>query len=996
MVKRALQKDKNSYKPLLECVVELITKITEESGDNLIDFSEYLFVLPTREAARLFREKIAETFMEQGGVLSLNTVQPEYFLYTPIENKLPLSQVKNMELWNQALSLVGDDSKEVLFKNNIWRENFDSISWRIGVCKIFQNLRKDVALEKALSCGDFAASIREKLAEGLPFELNNQYLSLAEKLEEYLIFEEKYSELKGVKYCDEADLILHNIHRTTLADNKIKKIILLDTCELKQAVIYALNNLDGVEVELYLNVSEDELSLFDEAGHVKISESSRLAIDIDLKKQVALYDKPIDMANKIFAIIRENINYLPTCIGVLSPEIIPYLEFLTDDFNLKSQGKKIMLYAPQSLKLSNCPWAKLLAEIFNLNSVNIGFEKIAQMIRNGLISNYFSHKIENFDCGEVLRKLDELQSNHLLDSLDMLENFIEKEVKKDSAFEFDKTVLTVITEILNIIRNWQKQISDSLNMILTAWQILSEIGEANDLENLEFYNSELELEELKLLVQELASLDNNKLQLEMFKFFLQEKTLEIKGDNGDTIDLSGFLELSWSCDKNLLIAGMNEENFNCAESTDMFLPENLREIFGFTAQKNRHATDIYRFYALNKAHKLGIMIGRSNNAGDKLKAAKLLFYCEDEELPQLCDLIFSGKLYEDMKPKVNGSENKYFPYQVKFENFDKNKISVTEINNYLRCPFDFYMKNIKFVQELNDRHLELENNQIGTILHKVLEIFCRIGGLAQMSYTEMRNHLYSIFDRLIVQEYLGKYQNSLVDIQLENLREMLKNFALRQIDYMQNKSNYSVAAVEKSFAIPLGEFFPHADEKFKNIFFKGKIDRIDTFYENGRKIIQIFDYKSSSKVVNPFNAHIGFEAKDLKDIPPWQLLEIGENLTDLVIDKWSKATQYTFFNVQLPLYMAIVKRNLIPGIDVGDAELRTAYFNLHINFELTRIENFNYCNLFVAGAEEIFFKAVEKIFFEREFWPPNSGLNAEILKKLKDVKLEDFEVQGEK
>ena len=161
MIIRALQKDKNHYKPLLSCAADLVKNLAETElntnfmQDEFIDFSNYLFVLPTQEAARIFREKITETFEHCGGVLSLKTVLPEYFLYSKVEGKTSISQIQAMELWYQAISDFKPNNDHGIFKNHVWEKNSDNITWKLGVCKNFQHLRKDVALEKALSCQEF-------------------------------------------------------------------------------------------------------------------------------------------------------------------------------------------------------------------------------------------------------------------------------------------------------------------------------------------------------------------------------------------------------------------------------------------------------------------------------------------------------------------------------------------------------------------------------------------------------------------------------------------------------------------------------------------------------------------------------------------------------------------------------------------------------------------------------------------------------------------------
>ena len=112
-----------------------------------------------------------------------------------------------------------------------------------------------------------------------------------------------------------------------------------------------------------------------------------------------------------------------------------------------------------------------------------------------------------------------------------------------------------------------------------------------------------------------------------------------------------------------------------------------------------------------------------------------------------------------------------------------------------------------------------------------------------------------------------------------------------------------------------------------------------------------------------------------------------------LFNRKTQANQYCFKDVQLPLYLSMLTKNLLPQIDTTNAKFRVAYFCLGVNKDISGIYNFDECHLFQHDAETILFKTVEKIFFEQKFWPPNFKTNykAEVLQMLGQVSLEDFE-----
>ena len=65
---------------LLESAIRKIAEKFSFKDNTPADFARTLFVLPTAEAGRLFREKAAVFFREHGGVMQLQTLLPEQLL----------------------------------------------------------------------------------------------------------------------------------------------------------------------------------------------------------------------------------------------------------------------------------------------------------------------------------------------------------------------------------------------------------------------------------------------------------------------------------------------------------------------------------------------------------------------------------------------------------------------------------------------------------------------------------------------------------------------------------------------------------------------------------------------------------------------------------------------------------------------------------------------------------------------------------------------------
>lgn len=970
---KALQKNCETYQPLMETLLELIDELVlhdsnlKKSG-AIIDFSEYIFVLPAKEAARLFREKVAEKYIEFGGVLSLKTVQPEYFLYEATDKKL-LSQVQIFNIWNNILANFDENLAPAIFSNQALSKNLDNMAWRLNMCEILHALRKEIALEQASSVSDFFQHILS--IKDLDHQKNQILHTLSEKLEQYLTLETEFIQQKGENCVDEADLILHNLKRNVLSDKKVKKVILIDCSELKLSVIKALENLKNIDVELYLNTSLKELQLFDNYGRAQAKMAQELTINIDFQKQVRLYAKPSQMAKKIAQMISESPQNCPSYIGVLDAEITPSLEFLLKQQNLS-------VYSPKSYKLSNLVWTKLFLQLVGFNKEVLNFEDIANAIRNGLYINYLvNSKLVN-DYAKLLRDCDNLQKEHLLTDSKNLEQFVQ--AKSDKYSE--------LVAVLNNLQMIRQRIASSENIILETWQIVSEIGILNNLENLDLYLAELEIDALKKIISEVLEIENRDFRLEIFKYLIRTRQVESKGDNESAIDLTGFLEILWREDKKIILAGFNEENFNVSEANDLFLPESLREYLNFTCQNDRHASDIYHFYALTKAHEVAILVGKNNEKGDYLRPSRLLFYLESETLIKACGWIFSNQLDEVMVS--NGVDKSYLPYQVNLTKAAKPKISVSAIKKYLTCPFQYYLENVLNANQLDDRNLEMDRAQIGSLLHKVLEYFGKLPNLKNIKISELDNFLRTQLQRLIRQEYFGNTQNSLIDIQIDNMEQILHNFAITQLEFMENKIDYQILATEKKFCFECRELIPNLDtELTPKVIFSGVIDRIDRYIEDGQIVYEIIDYKSSTKSKTPLGAHINLLNFDkVTDENSWKIFPIPNTLN-------AKEEAFEFLDLQLIIYRLILLNNLVENLTIEqEAVIRVAYCNLSLDFDACNFIRFADAQLFDVQALEITKRILERIYNKHIFWPPKlkGGYEAKYQEILGKVELSDFEI----
>ena len=152
----------------------------------------------------------------------------------------------------------------------------------------------------------------------------------------------------------------------------------------------------------------------------------------------------------------------------------------------------------------------------------------------------------------------------------------------------------------------------------------------------------------------------------------------------------------------------------------------------------------------------------------------------------------------------------------KLMSFLKNKLvlSYTHMNDFLACPFSFYLK---YILKLNP-YEETFNTIIGTIFHKILELKDE----EEFDYDYTFQHIIKDYDFSSKEEML-----------LQNLKEEFRN-TLNLLQEREKFTELKEREFEKEIIVPMNEKIP--------VTFKGKIDAL--YYNSESKIFKIIDYKS--------------------------------------------------------------------------------------------------------------------------------------------------------
>lgn len=179
---------------------------------------------------------------------------------------------------------------------------------------------------------------------------------------------------------------------------------------------------------------------------------------------------------------------------------------------------------------------------------------------------------------------------------------------------------------------------------------------------------------------------------------------------------------------------------------------------------------------------------------------------------------------EGVISKYNGKLESYSTMSV-VDDFVKNKLTVSFLETFKTCP---YAALLGYIYGIEPAEVDMKARNIGTYMHKVLELYYRNFIGKKVIYDEAL--LVRTMDMI-------KKTNEYADVygfELENIESYIKDFIVFDEERMKN-SNYIVKEVEKMITIDVD------GHKIK-----GKIDRVDEDTLSGKLLV--LDYKKSNYV----------------------------------------------------------------------------------------------------------------------------------------------------
>lgn len=349
----------------------------------------------------------------------------------------------------------------------------------------------------------------------------------------------------------------------------------------------------------------------------------------------------------------------------------------------------------------------------------------------------------------------------------------------------------------------------------------------------------VELEFAKDFYQAIECIEKYELEVLPATFFrllrnlVGRNAVPFKGEPLQGLQIMGPLETRALDFDNLVILSCNEGIFPRHNSSESFIPPELRKGFGLPTHEYQDALWAYYFYRLIQRCE-NVWLVYNTSVQQKMNS------CEESRYIKQLELHFGVKIHRYVAKSTILEAKDTTEIAKTQEDIDilkSTRLSATALQKYLSCPVQFYYSKIKKLSNEDEVNETLDAGLIGSVLHESIEeIYSgkeRITKdflsecLKKESYAEVvRRH---IMDNLKCIEISGRnlIYESLI---CRYVRQIL--LTDKKLLEKKNLDSFKILELEKKETDVIG-----------GLKFIGIMDRVDSF-EDG--VIRVVDYKTGS------------------------------------------------------------------------------------------------------------------------------------------------------
>jgi ATP-dependent helicase/nuclease subunit B len=915
-----------------------VAELTRDWGSSQLDLSRVALVVPTGEAVRRLREALARAAeAKNGAVMAPHVWHPEAALLFGTERSTLATPTQEKLVWTSILTAIEMAKFPNLFPipPAASRE-----AWAAGVADTLGRLRSQTG-----ACGLALADVAARMKGGID----------ADRWNELAAIEEIYlKKLLSVGLKDGQTVKRERATQPALPE-EVERVLLValpDPTPLLRQWIAAVAA--RMEVTIFVQAPQKLQAEFDDFGAPLLEawrdlKPDRFAIS---GEQCRLVARPEDQARiGVYLLSDMAEKEMPVALGLADPSLAPHMESALMAEGVRAfdpAGKGAWRHALTRVlqnwrRLASSRTCRDLGTFLRLDDVLVVLASETGFSQAGLLRDW--------DRFQERRIPATLEAAVELSAVPLPDDDIERLAKLNR----------MLREILQRVESWGIDPAPAALRGLLEWLYGAREFATEDDGDRGYVFLFGEVMRLAEEAHAMAGVLGGKQDADrLLDVVLQELERAGLPDIRGEIDLvlHGWLELLWEPAAGLVVCGFNDENVPGRMAPDSFLPDHVREQLGLPCQAARRARDAYLLAAMAAQRRerggLQLVMGHTNDEGDVLRPSRLLFACDDRELPRRIHRLFPKDVAAPArKQPAHVTAWKLAPPLV---SPILKSVSATLLASYLRCPLRCYLERFVRMSPVESSPREMSAPDFGGLVHEVLAAFGREKSMRDsMAEGAMRDFLLAELERLALRRW-GATPLLSTALQIESARQRLSRFATLQAQLRAD--GWHIAEVEFDISAADGP-------NFDGVPFTARVDRIDVHPE--KKLVRVWDYKTRQKAKSPVDAHsrpargeevVGAEHEwrrfaDAKGKPRW----------------WT--------DLQLPLYAHAIQSRK----PFSDSRVEAGYLHLPAELTQTKWEIWDGLNELIGSARRCAHEIVGRMK-RGIFWPPEEEVRGDVFEEI--------------
>lgn len=387
------------------------------------------------------------------------------------------------------------------------------------------------------------------------------------------------------------------------------------------------------------------------------------------------------------------------------------------------------------------------------------------------------------------------------------------------------------------------------------------------------------IEYLKELQSKYHFISNLKVLLKIYSRLAQRSIIPFYGEPLQGLQILGVLETRNLDFKKVILLSANEGTMPSGKTANTLIPYNLKTSFGIPTYREKDAVYAYNFYRLlQRADEVHLIYHTESDGMGKGEPSRFLLQIRRELAARYPNNI---KLHEQVLSvsSTNNIESRALSYckeppvMLQLQKISQRGFSPSALNKYRNCPLKFYYENIMGINEKDSINEDLEQNELGSYIHAVLENIYTptIGSPLQAEYlAQALGDIDHLLAQVLEKQFHHGRSHTGRNHFLESVaKAQISNFLNTEISNLKKGNHISIISLEKELTHSIQVTINDTPQQ---VTISGIADRIDLWND----YIRVIDYKSGK-----------VELKDLR---------VKESQPDWanVPDKWFQVLVYTW------------------------------------------------------------------------------------------------------